>query len=43
MFILSDKTKQIIQDTTGLTWDEILVSGLPKIKNLKKKKKRCLE
>jgi hypothetical protein len=32
MFQLSEKTKQIIQKTSGLTWEEILKTKLPKIK-----------
>ena len=32
MFKLSEKTKQIIQQTSGLTWEEILRTKIPKIK-----------
>ena len=37
MFILSDKTKQIIESTTKIKWCDIIKADLPKIK------KRCLD
>lgn len=36
MFKLSENTKQIIEKQLGLSWDHIIIKGIPKIKKVQK-------